>query len=105
MNSSKKSATRGTESGDNSNIMRFDANICKISSDNEAIRMKLGDKSLMTNNAHANNVTKCKLLDENFNFYYLLVVSEAKEKVLLNNFLLSGLKEPWSKGKFFLRKK
>lgn len=47
-----------------------------------------------------------KLLDENFSLYYLVVVLlDSREKVLMSNFILSSLKEPWIKGNFFIRKK
>jgi hypothetical protein len=52
------------------------------------------------------NQTKAfKLVDENFNLYYLVVIFDTKEKALLNTYLISSLQEPWSKGAFYLRKK
>jgi len=46
-----------------------------------------------------------ELLDENFDLYYLIVIlNENQEKILMNSFLVSSLREPWSKGKIHLRK-
>lgn len=43
-------------------------------------------------------------LDENLNLYSLVIVVDSNEKVLIDNFYLAQLKEPWSNGRFYLKK-
>lgn len=55
--------------------------------------------------ANESNKNQIRLLDENFDLYYLIVVSnENQEKILMNSFLIASLREPWSKGQIHLRK-
>lgn len=43
-------------------------------------------------------------LDENLNLYSLVIIVDSNEKVLSDNFYLAQLKEPWTNGRFYLKK-
>ena len=62
-------------------------------------------KMLALNFEPASQTKTFKLVEENVSLYYLVVVFDAKETFLLNNYSLSSIKETWTKGTFYLRKK
>ncbi len=43
-------------------------------------------------------------LEENLNLYSLVIVVDSKERVLIDNFYLAQLREPWVNGRFYLKK-
>ena len=87
---------------ENKNVKQT-SQILEINDYDENIRMSILSSEKEKTDS---NLTKAfKLVDENFNLYYLVVVFEEKEKALLNTYFLSSLQEPWSKGAFCLRKK
>ena len=95
MNTSKQSPSVETKN------VRHTSQILEINDYDENMSILSNEKEKTDS-----NLTKAfKLVDENFNLYYLVVVFEEKEKALLNTYLLSSLQEPWSKGAFYLRKK
>ncbi len=47
-----------------------------------------------------------KLFNEDADLYYLFVVlDELRVKILMNDFKISTLRDPWSKGNFYMKKK
>ena len=71
---------------------------------NSTQKSKVNLFDLARPNAGSND--SVKLLDESFSLYYLVVVLlDAREKVLMSNFILATLREPWNKGNFFIRRK
>ena len=43
-------------------------------------------------------------LEENLNLYSLVIMVDSRERVLIDNFYLNQLKEPWSNGRFYLKR-
>lgn len=70
---------------------------------NETSRSNVSECWYKANNEPTHS--QIRLLDENFDLYYLIIVlNDNQEKILMNNFLIASLREPWSKGQIHLRK-